>query len=91
MAIAAAAMAALSRGLSLSPGAIHVAQEVEFASSVEVGETLTSYARVSRKQNRGRFHLLAIELDVCRGDGGTVLRGRTSFILPGHSQNAARQ
>ena len=82
MAIAASAMAALSRCIYLPPGAIHVSQELGFTDMVNIGESLTSYARVSRKWSRGKFHLLDVELNVCNQNQKTVLTGKTGFILP---------
>jgi len=82
MAIAASAMAALSRGICLPPGAIHVSQELEFIDMVSVDDNLTSYARVSRKWGRARFHFLDVKLNVCNQNQKTVLTGKTSFILP---------
>jgi len=82
MAIAAYAMAALSQGISLPLGAIHVSQELEFIDTASVNKSLTSYAKVSRKQNRGKFHLLAIDLNVFDQNQKAVLAGKTTFILP---------
>ena len=82
MAIAAFAMATLSEGLSLPSGAIHVSQEIEFIHTVSIGDTITCHSRVSRRQNRGKFHLLAIDLNVFNQDGRAVMAGKTSFILP---------
>jgi len=82
MVVAAYAMAALSQGICLPPGAIHVSQELEFIDTVSVNERLISCARVSRKQSRGKFHLLAIDLNVFNQNQKVVLAGKTSFILP---------
>lgn len=82
MAIAAYAMAALSESICLPPGTIHVSQELEFTGTVSVKDTITSYARVSRKQSRGKFHLLTIDLNVLNQRQKAVLAGKTSFILP---------
>ncbi len=82
MAIAASAMTALSRGICLPPGAIHVSQELEFTETVSVDDTLISYARVSRKWSRGKFHFLDIDLNICNQNQKTVLTGKTSFIMP---------
>lgn len=81
-AVAAYAMAALSRSICLPPGAIHVSQELEFIDAVSVNDSLISYARVSRKQSRGKFHLLAIDLNVFNQNQKAVLAGKASFILP---------
>ena len=82
MAIAAFAMTALSRGIYLPPGTIHVSQEFEFADIVNIDDVLTSRARVSRKLSRGKFHLLDVNIDVCNQHQKTILTGKTSFILP---------
>ncbi len=81
MAIAAQAMSALSRNIDLTPGAIHVSQEFEFLDAVTISDTLISYARVSRKQGRGKFHLLTVNLSVFNQRQKAVLTGKTSFIL----------
>jgi acyl dehydratase len=85
MAIAAQAMAALSKNINLPPGAIHISQEFEFLDTVTISDTLISYARVSRKQSRGKFHLLTVDLDVFDQRQKAVLSGKTSFILPEYS------
>ncbi len=82
MAIAALAMAALSSGLDLPPGAIHVSQELEFINTAHIDEMLTSYARVNRKVERGKFHMLSIGIHVENQKKTTVITGETSFILP---------
>jgi acyl dehydratase len=82
LAVAARVMAALSDSLSFPSGAIHVSQELEFIGTVSAGDTLSSYAKVSRKQDRGRLHLLTIDLDVFNQEKKPVLTGKTSFILP---------
>jgi len=88
MAIAAYAMAALSESISLPSGTIHASQELEFIDTVDINDTLTSYARVSRQQSRGRFHLLTIDFNVFNQRQQAVLAGKTSFILP--EQNGGR-
>ena len=82
MAVAALAMAAMSTGLSLPPGAIHVSQEFQFLSTVSINETLTSLARVNRRVERGKFHMLTVGINVLNQKQMTVLTGETSFILP---------
>ncbi|MFH1775821.1 MAG: MaoC family dehydratase N-terminal domain-containing protein [Chloroflexota bacterium] len=81
-AIAAYAMAALGEAISLPPGTIHISQELDFINATNIGDTITSYAKVSRKQERGRLHLLTVTLDVRNQGGQPVLAGRTGFILP---------
>ena len=82
MAIAAHAMAALSECISMPPGAIHVSQELAFKGMVNVNDSLTSHARVNRKQSRGKFHLLVVDLNVSDENQKIVLTGQISFILP---------
>lgn len=82
LAVAAFAMAALAEGISLPAGAIQVSQELEFLSLVRLGDTLTSRAKVRKKQDRGRLHLLTIGLTVLNQRQEPVLTGETSFILP---------
>ncbi|MEE8414623.1 MAG: MaoC family dehydratase N-terminal domain-containing protein [Dehalococcoidales bacterium] len=82
MAVAASAMATLSRTISLPPGSIHISQELEFIDMVSLDDSLTSYARISRTQRRGKLHLLTVDIDVRNQHRKTVLTGKTSFILP---------
>ena len=82
MAVAAYAMSALSEGLSLPPGAIHISQELEFLDLVRVGDTITCRARFSQKHSRGRLNIMSIELNVFNQKPKKVLAGKTSFILP---------
>jgi len=87
MAIAAYAMAALSESICLPPGTIHVSQEFEFIGTASTSDAFMSYARVSRKQSRGKFHLLIVDLNVVNQNQKAVLAGKTSFILPEYSEN----
>ena len=82
MAVAALAMATLSNTISLPPGAIHVSQELSFVKTVSLGDNLTSYAKLSRTQKRGKLHLIMVDLNVRNQNEQTVLTGRTGFILP---------
>ena len=82
MAVAALAMATLSNTISLPPGAIHVSQELSFVKAVSLDDSLTSYARLSRTQKRGKLHLITVDLNVRNQNQQTVLTGKTSFILP---------
>lgn len=82
MAIAAYAMVALSESMYLPPGTIHVSQKFEFINTVSINDVLVSNATVSRKQSRGKLHLLTVDLSVSDQRQNTVLVGRSSFILP---------
>ena len=81
-AVAAYAMTALADGICLPPGTIHVSQEFEFMDTVNVNDSLISYARVSQKQSRGKFQLLVIDFNIFNQNQKAVLAGKTSFILP---------
>ena len=82
MAVAALVMASLSEHISFPAGAIHISQELEFIDTVSTSDVLTSYARVARKQDRGKLCLLTIDLSVSNQAKKEVLAGKTSFILP---------
>jgi acyl dehydratase len=82
MAAAALSMAAMSAALVLPPGAVHVSQSLDFVGTVGVGEELSSRARVNRKVERGKFHILNIGINILNGRRETVLSGETGFILP---------
>ncbi|MDD5092853.1 MAG: MaoC family dehydratase N-terminal domain-containing protein [Dehalococcoidia bacterium] len=81
-AIAACAQAALAEKIVLLPGTIHISQELEFVGIARVCDTLTSRARVSRKQERGKMRLLNIDIEVLDRDSKTIMKGKSSFILP---------
>lgn len=81
MAVAALAMATLSKTISLPPGAIHISQELGFVKAVSLDESLTSYARLSRTQKRGKLHLITVDINVRNQNQQTVLTSKTSFIL----------
>ena len=82
MAIVALTMATLAKSISLPEGAIHVSQELEFLNTVSLQDTITSRAKVSRKQKSGRFHLLTIELHLHNQNKIEIICGQTEFILP---------
>ena len=82
MAVAALAMATLSNTIRLPPGSIHVSQELSFVKAISQDDRLTSYAKISRVQKRGKLHLIAVDINVRNRDQQTVLTGKTSFILP---------
>jgi len=82
MAVAANAMAALSESISFPPGSIHVSQELEFISDASTHDTITSYARLSRKRDRGRLHVVTVEFNAYNQEKQPVLSGKTNFTLP---------
>lgn len=82
MAVAALALKALINAISMPPGTIHVSQEFEFMAAVSTQDTLTSHATVSRIQERGKLHLINIDISVLNQKKQPVLAGKTGFILP---------
>ena len=82
LAIAAYIMTALSKSLALPPGSIHAAQDLEFLKLVPVGATISYQSRVTQKLNRGKLHLLVIELNALNQDEEKVLSGKATLILP---------
>lgn len=82
MAVAALALKSLISAISMPPGTIHVSQEFEFIDTVNTQDTLTSRAGVSRIQERGKLHLISIDINVSNQEQKPVLAGKTSFILP---------
>jgi len=89
MAIAAQALAVLSKAVSFPDGAVHVSQVVEFVDTADTRYAITSYASVGRIQKRSRFYLLSINLSACKDVDRVVFRGRTDFILPEKNEDSA--
>jgi acyl dehydratase len=87
MAVAANAIKALSEDILLPEGAVHVSQELEFSDIVHVNDTITCYSRVSKKQVRGKLHLMTVDFNMLDQNRRTVLTGKTSFILPQNSED----
>ena len=82
MALAALALKALINTISMPPGTIHVSQEFEFIAAANTQDTLTSQAKVSRVQERGKLHLMTVDISVVNQEQKPVLAGKTSFVLP---------
>ncbi len=82
MAVAALALKSLISAISMPPGTIHVSQEFEFIDTVNTQDTLTSHAGVNRIQERGKLHLISVDINVSNQEQKPVLAGKTSFILP---------
>ena len=84
MALAAMVMAATMRAVELPPGAVHTAQEVEFARPVAQGADLACTATVVSNSVRRGTRFLVIEM---RGvDGGSpALSARATIVIDGES------
>ncbi|MFC2006591.1 MaoC family dehydratase N-terminal domain-containing protein [Chloroflexota bacterium] len=81
-AIAAYAMKTLSESFAVPPGTVHISQQLEFMGALKMGETIICQAKVSRKQERGGFRFLTVDLSVFDQNRKRVMVGRTSFVLP---------
>lgn len=81
-AVAAYAIKALSEVFTVPPGTVHTSQSLEFLDTLNAEETIICQAQVSRKQERGRFRFLTIDLTVSNQDKKRVMTGKTSFVLP---------
>ncbi|HSW58907.1 MAG TPA: MaoC family dehydratase [Dehalococcoidales bacterium] len=82
MAVTAFAMATLVHSVSMPSGTIHVSQELDFLELVRINDTITCYAKVSRRIERGGLRLMNIDIRVVNQDNKTVLTGKVGFVLP---------
>ena len=82
MAIAAYAMTAMAHSFLPPAGTIHASQELEFFKAVPIGTTISCHSRIARKIDRGKLHLIVIELDALDSDGESVLSGKATLVLP---------
>jgi hypothetical protein len=82
LAVTAFAMAALSEGLTMPSGTIHVSQELEFLAPVCMGDTITCLSKVSRKIDRGGLHIMATDISVTNQQQEKVLACKVGFVLP---------
>ncbi|MDP2917714.1 MAG: MaoC family dehydratase [Dehalococcoidia bacterium] len=80
-ALAACAMSALSKSVSFPPGSIHVSQELEFLDTVYREDTITCRSKVSRKRERGKLHLMTMDIEVYKNEQ-KVMAGKVGFVLP---------
>jgi hypothetical protein len=81
-AVAASAIGALLRKLSLPPGALHTSQELEFLGAARFGEEMACTARIVQAGSRGGWRFLTLQFSVSRPGGGAVLRGRSAVMIP---------
>ncbi len=76
LAVAARALAELSRGIISSPGTVHSSQELDFILPVAAGEPLELMARVEKKLDRDELHLLTTGFRILNQRLETVMTGR---------------
>lgn len=82
LAIAAYAMTALSQSFSVPPGSIHASQEFEFLKLVPIGSTVSCGGKIVQKVQRGRLHLLVLEINALNQDKEKVLSGKATVAVP---------
>jgi acyl dehydratase len=80
-AVAALALAAAIDAVSLPAGAVHTAQELEFAAPVPPGASLRCTAEVSQNSVRGGVRFLTLQFKVSNG-GVAALSGHSSILIP---------
>lgn len=82
LAIAAYAMTALSQSFSVPPGSIHASQEFEFLKLVPIGTTISCGGKIAQKVQRGRLHLVVLEINALNQDKEKVLSGKATIAVP---------
>jgi hypothetical protein len=82
MAVAAAALGALTERVSFPFGSIHLTQELDFKAPVMPEEILTCRGKLLRRKDRRDIHLLTIGVDVYNQQEQLVMSGKTGFVLP---------
>ena len=82
MAVAALSFRGVVRALDLPGGSLHLAQDLEFARPVAVGETLECRAKVLQNSVRRGMRVLVVSLEAANAGGRAALTGKTSVMLP---------
>ncbi len=75
-AVAAWALAELSRGVISPPGTVHSSQELNFNKVIPVGEHLKMMARVVKKLDRADLHLLTTGFHIIDSIQDVVITGK---------------
>ncbi len=82
LALAAHVLGALIETLSLPPGTIHAAQEMECHGLVSLGQEVSCQAMLSRPVRRGDWSIMAAQFQVLSPAGETLLDGKTTVMIP---------
>ena len=83
LALAARALGALLEELSLPPGTIHGAQELDCRRMVRHGEEVSCIARPSRPLRRGDWQFLTFDFTLYGADDEPVVSGKSTVLIPG--------
>ena len=81
-ALAALSLKGIIDDLAIPGGTVHVAQELEFAAQVKVGQELTCRANLVQNAVRGQSRFLSVEAVVQDDKGRTVMIGKSTIIVP---------
>ena len=82
MAVAALSFRGVIRALDLPGGSLHLAQELEFARPVAIGETLECRAEVLQNSVRRGMRVLVVSLKTADANGRAALTGKSTVMLP---------
>ncbi len=82
MAVAALSFRGVIRALDLPGGSLHLAQELEFARPVAVGETLECRAQVLQNSVRRGMRVIVVSLEATDAQGRAALSGKSTVMLP---------
>ena len=82
LAIAAQAMNALSQSFTVPPGSIHASQELDFLKLVPIGATISCGGKIVQKVQRGKLHLVVVEINALNQDKEKVLTGKATIAVP---------
>jgi len=82
LAIAACAIAALSKSFAVPPGTIHAAQELEFLKIIPLGSKINCGGKIASKLQRGRLNLISIEINAVNMEKEKVLSGKATIAVP---------
>ena len=83
LALAARALGALLEELSLPPGTIHGAQELDCRRMVRHGEEVSCIARPSRPMRRGDWQFLTFDFTLYGANDEPVISGKSTVLIPG--------
>ena len=82
LAIAACAMSSLSQSFTVPPGSIHASQEFEFLKLVPIGATISCGGKIAQKLQRGKLHLVMVEINALNQDKEKILTGKATIAVP---------
>ena len=82
MALAAHILSTLIDVLSLPPGTIHAAQEIECRRLVGFGQEVSCSATLSKPMRRGEWSIIAARFTAVSQDGEILLEGKTTVMVP---------